>query len=319
MGKPKVLALPRSFSRAGEAIALLEQAGFEIVGNPLGRPLKEAELTQLIPEMDALITGIDEVTAKVLEAGSPKLRIAAKYGVGYDNIDVAAANRLGIPVTITPGAPTRSVAELTLTLMLSVARHIPAMNEEVRRGGWSRITGTELGGKVLGVVGLGAIGAEVVKRAFAFDMRIIAWDRNVRADMVEQYGVRYVAWEELLGEADFISLHAPAIPETAGMINKAALERMKKTAYLINTARGELVEEEELYAALAEGRIAGAGLDTFRQEPPVDLRLVGLPNVVTSPHVGSNTLEAGYRMARMAAEEVIRAWNKEPLRFGVQL
>lgn len=314
----KVVALPRSFSRSEEAKALLEQAGFDIVWNPAGRPLKEAELSELIKGADALITGIDEVTEKVLEAGAPGLKIVAKYGVGYDNIDVAAADRLHIPVTVTPGAPTRSVAELALSLMLSVARHIPQMNADVREGGWGRITGTELGGKVLGVVGLGAIGAEVVKRAAAFDMQIVAYDQNIRQDMVEKYGVRYVTLPELYRQSDFVTLHAPAIPETVGMINKESLSLMKKSAYLINTARGDLVVEEDLFEALSNGQIAGAGLDTFVQEPPASLDLVRLPNVVTSPHVGSNTVEAGYRMARMAAEEVIRVLAGEQPKFQVK-
>lgn len=313
----KVLALPRSFSRSEEAKALLAQAGIEVVGNPEGRPLKEAELAEWIQGADALITGIDEVTGKVLEAGAPRLKIVAKYGVGYDNIDVEAAARLGIPVTITPGAPTRSVAELTLSLMLAVARHIPQMNASVREGGWNRITGSELGDKVLGVIGLGAIGAEVVKRAAAFDMRIIAYDRHERPDLIERYGVRYVGLQELYAEADFVTLHAPAIPETVGMINKDSLAQMKKTAVLINTARGDLVVEEDLHAALSTGQIAGAGLDTFIHEPPLTRDIVGLPNVVTSPHVGSNTVEAGYRMARMAAEEVIRALSGEDPKFPV--
>ncbi|MNC30928.1 D-3-phosphoglycerate dehydrogenase [compost metagenome] len=315
---PKVVALPRSFSRSEEAKDLLMQAGFEIIWNTEGRPLKESELLEAIQGADALITGIDEVTGKVLEAGAPTLKIVAKYGVGYDNIDVGAADQLGIPVTITPGAPTRSVAELALSLMLSVARHIPQMNASVRDGGWNRITGTELGGKVLGVVGLGAIGTEVVKRAAAFDMQIIAYDAHVRQDLIDQYGVKYVTLPQLYALSDIITLHAPALPETIGMINKESLAQMKKTAYLINTARGDLVVEEDLYEALSNGQIAGAGLDTFIQEPPLSLNIVGLPNVVTSPHVGSNTVEAGYRMARMAAEEVIRVLSGEQPKFPVK-
>jgi D-3-phosphoglycerate dehydrogenase len=314
----KVLALPRSFSRSKEAKALLENAGMEIVWNPEGRPLKESELAELIRGADALITGIDEVTGKVLEAGAPTLKIVAKYGVGYDNIDVEAATRLGIPVTVTPGAPTRSVAELAMSLMLCVARHIPQMNASVKEGGWNRITGTELGGKVLGIVGLGAIGTEVVKRAVAFDMQVIAYSRNVRQELVDRYGVKYVTLPELYAQSDFISLHAPALPETIGMINKDALRQMKKTAYLINTARGDLVVEEDLYEALSTGQIAGAGLDTLIHEPPLHLDLVRLPNVVTSPHVGSNTVEAGYRMARMAAEEVIRVLSGQQPKFPVR-
>lgn len=314
----KVIALPRSFSRSEEARTILEQAGIEIVGNPKGKPLNEEELIDFIQGADALITGIDEVTEKVMQAGVPNLKIIAKYGVGYDNIDVKAAKRFGIPVTITPGAPTRSVAELTLALMLGAARNIPQMNASVREGGWNRITGSELGGKVLGIIGLGAIGAEVVKRASAFDMKIIASDRNARQDLIDKYDVKYVPQSELFAQADFVSLHAPSLPETIGLINRDTLRQMKKTAFLINTARGDLVVEEDLYAALTEGWIAGAGLDTFIVEPPVDPKIPRLPNVVCTPHVGSNTLEAGYRMACMAAEEVVRVLSGEVPNFEVK-
>lgn len=303
---PKVLVTARSFAKSPEAKAVLTQAGYEIQFNPFDRPLVENELIELIKGMDALVAGMDEVTDKVMEAGLPTLKIIAKHGVGYNTIDVAAANRRGIPVTITPGANNKSVAELAMGLMLSVARHTATMDKIVRNGGWNRITGNELGGKTLGVVGMGSIGSEVAKRAAAFDMKIVAYDVYPRQDLVDQYGVSYLPLQEVITQADFLSLHAPSLPETVGMINRETLQQMKKNAILINTARGDLVVEEDLIAALTDGTIAGAGLDTFANEPVQDKRLFNLDNVVMTPHAGANTHEAVTRMGVMAAEEVVR-------------
>lgn len=302
----KVLAAARSFAKSAEAKAVLAQAGFEIVLNPYDRPLKEHELLELINGMDAMVTGMDEVTAAVLAKGVPALKIVAKHGVGYNNIDIAAAKQHGVQVTITPGANTVSVAELALGLMLSLARKIPVMDRSVKAGSWDRLTGGELSGKTLGIVGLGNIGSEVVKRAHAFDMSIVAYDLFPRADLIEKYDVSYKPLAEVIAAADFLSLHAPATPETLGMINRTTLQTMKKNAFIINTARGDLIVEQDLYEALTTGVIAGAGLDTFAQEPPVNSPLFSLDNVVLTPHAGATTCEAVTRMGVTAAEEVVR-------------
>lgn len=317
MMQKKVLVAARSFARSPEAKAVLEAQGYELVLNTLDRPLEEAELLKLIPGIDALVAGNDAVTAAVIAAGAPTLKVIAKHGVGFNNIAVAAAKQHNIPVTITPGANSKSVADLALGLMLAVARRIPQMDHSVRDGSWGRITGSELGGKVLGIVGMGNIGGEVAKRAYGFDMKIIAFDVYPRQEFIDNYGVTYLPLAEVLAQADFLSLHAPALPETVGMINTNSLRNMKKTAYLINTARGDLIVEEDLYDALSQGVIAGAALDTFLQEPLRESRLFALNNIVLTPHAGANTHEAVIRTGIMAAEEVVRVLSGQPPKYPV--
>jgi D-3-phosphoglycerate dehydrogenase len=313
-----VLVTARSFALCDDAKAILESKGYSITWNPVGRPLKEQELLELIPGMDALITGTDEVSEEVIAAGLPNLKVIAKYGVGYDNIDVAAAKKQGIQVTFTPGVLTKSVAELAMGLMLCTARNTAAMDRLVRQGTWERITGTELSGKTLGIIGTGNIGREVAKRSAAFDMDIIAYDVWPNSAFAEKYGVRYVPLSELFEKADFISLHIPSTPETVGMINIESLQNMKNTAVLINTARGDLIIEEDLIRALQEGIIAGAGLDTFAVEPLRDERFFNFNNVVLSPHAGSNTRETLAKMSAMAANDVVAVLTGKPPHYPVR-
>jgi D-3-phosphoglycerate dehydrogenase len=301
----KVLVTARSFASCNEAKAILEGQDYLITWNPYGRPLNEQELVELMPGMDALITGTDEVTAKVIAAGMPTLKVIGKYGVGYDNIDVVAAKRQGVQVTFTPGVLTKAVAELAMGLLLSVARNIAAMDLLVRQGKWERITGTELSGKTMGIVGTGNIGKEVAKRAVAFDLNVIAYDVFPNSSFAAEYGIKYVELSELFKEADFISLHTPSTPETVGMVDMKCLQSMKNTAILVNTARGDLIVEEDLLKALQDGVIAGAGLDTFALEPLRDEQFFKLSNVVLSPHAGSNTHETVARMSIMVANDVI--------------
>lgn len=313
----KILITARSFTKVPEAKAMLESAGYQLVFNPHDRPLSEQELLALISGASALIAGLDEVTGSVIAAGLPTLKIIAKYGVGYENIDIATARAQGVAVTITPGANTKSVAELTMALMLTAARRITEMDRSIRQGTCQRLTGSELAGKVLGIIGLGNIGSEVAKRAAAFDMNIIAYDVLPRFTLTQQYGVRYKSLAEVLTEADFLSLHTPSTPETAGIINKTTLARMKKSAILINTARSNLIEETDLYDALKSGSLAAAGLDTFAHEPPGGSRLLTLDNIVFTPHAGANTHEAVRRMGISAAEEVIRVLSGQQPRHPV--
>ena len=315
--KRRVLVAARSFARSQAARAVLEAEGYELQFNPYDRPLREEELKELIRGAAALVAGNDAVTGAVIAAGAPTLRIIAKHGVGYNNIDVTAAGEYGIPVTVTPGANSKSVADLAMGLMLAVSRRIPQMDHSVRAGAWSRITGSELNGKVLGIVGMGSIGGEVAKRACGFDMKIIASDIRPRQEYAERYGVSYLSLPEVLAGADYLTLHAPAGPETAGMINKDTLRTMKKSAYLINTARGDLIVEEDLYEALLQGIIAGAALDTYACEPLRDSRWFGLDNVVLTPHTGANTYEAVDRTGVMAAEEVARVLSGRRPRHSV--
>ena len=303
----KVLITARSVAGNPQGVAILEAAGHQVFARAGERPWGEEEMLRLIGGMDAAIIGLDLVSARVLAAGFPALRIVARNGAGYSNVDVKAATELRIAVTVAPGANSISVAELVLGLMLSLARHIPALNAGVYQGDWGRALGHELQGKVLGVIGTGHVGSEVIKRAHAFGMSLVAFDIKPQPELSGQYGVRYVELDEVYRLADFLTLHAPATRETNGLINSRTLSLMKKTACLINAARGELIDETALYQALQTGALAGFAADTLIQEPPpADHPLLSLPNVVLTPHCGGYTQEAVSRASVIAAEEVVR-------------
>jgi D-3-phosphoglycerate dehydrogenase len=264
----------------------------------------EDELLALIGDCDAAIAGIDPYSARVLEA-APRLKIVARTGVGYDAVDVEAATRLGIVVTNAPASNAVSVAEHTMGLMWAVLRRAVPLHNALAAGRWERAPGFELAGKTLGIVGLGNIGQRVAVRARAFDMTVIATDPVRYEDFAERHGIRYVPLDELLRTADIVSLHAPLDATTRHMINRRTLEMLKPTAYLINCARGGLVDEEALVEALRSRRIAGAGLDVFEHEPRPHPGLAALDNVVLSPHLAGVTQEAIARMAAAGVRAVL--------------
>jgi D-3-phosphoglycerate dehydrogenase len=307
----KILVTARSFIKtSGRHKELLEQTGYQVVENPLDRPLKEAEMVELIRDADGAILGLDEVTAKVIEAGR-QLKVLSRYGVGVDRVDLKAATAAGVVVTNTPGTNHIAVAELTLGLMLSLARRIPEHDRIVKGGSWNRVRGTELAGKTLGIVGLGWISREVIRRAFAFDMRIVVQTAYPDKELADHYGVEYLPLERLVREADFISLHCAFTPERADLIGEKELRAMKPTSYLINTARGELVDEEALLVALQEGWIAGATMDAFKEEPATGSPLVKLNNFIATPHIGATTLESVIRMGILAVENALQVLRGE--------
>ncbi|MBU2703788.1 D-3-phosphoglycerate dehydrogenase [Sporomusaceae bacterium BoRhaA] len=315
--KEKIVIGSRARSRAPEMTKLLEERGYELVLNLFDRTLTEDELIERIKGASGMVAGSDKVTKRVLKAGAPTLKVVAKQGVGYNTIDVETAKKLGIAVTITPGANSRSVADLTLGLILSAARNIPTMDRAIRGGSWYRHTGSELGGKMLGIVGMGNIGGEVAKRAHAFGMKILAYDVYPRQDFVDLYDVHYTDLDELFRQADFVSLHAPAIPSTIGMVDSKRLQTMKPTAFLINAARGELVVEADLCEALKNQVIAGAALDVYSQEPPQKSALMDLENITFTAHAGAYTKEAIVGAGVMAAEEIIRVLSGQQAKFNV--
>ena len=263
----KVVVGSRSRSRSKEAMEILEKNGYILELNPFDRTMTEDELIERIKGASALVAGSDKVTKRVLEAGSPTLKIVAKQGVGYNTIDIEAAKELGIAVTITPGANSKSVADLTMGLILNAARNISGMDRAIRNNEWYRYTGCELNNKIIGIVGMGHIGGEVAKRAYAFGMKILAYDIYPRQDFIEKYNVTYVSLEKLFKQSDVITLHAPAIKATENMINRDSLNLMKSTAILVNAARGELINEEDLYEALKNKKIGFAALDVYKNEP----------------------------------------------------
>jgi D-3-phosphoglycerate dehydrogenase len=281
-------------------VDLLRATGWEII-----RPTKET-LDAELPTADALIVrSATRVTSAVLER-SPKLRVVGRAGVGVDNVDLDAATRRGVLVMNTPGGNAPSVAEHTLALMLSLARKIPALNAAMHAGRWekSKGQGTELRGKTLGLIGLGRVGAEVARRARSLEMRVLACDPFLTENAAREAGVVLVQLDQLLAESDFLSLHTALVPETERIINAANLAKTKRGAYLVNTARGELVDETALAEALRSGQLGGAGLDVFAVEPPKDSPLIGLANLVATPHVAGSTAEAQEEVGTLIAQQV---------------
>ncbi len=284
---------------------MLEQFASEIVCNPYNRPLMADELIPLLEGVDGYIAGVDDVSARVIDKAPSTLKVISRYGVGYDQVDIKACGQRGIVVTNTPGANAESVADLAFGLMLSVARQIPYADEQTKRGGWPRITGLELYGKTLGIIGLGAIGKGVARRAKGFSMRVLAYDPAIDEAFCRQYGVEISSIEEVLSKSDFISLHLPLKDETKHIINSNTISMMKDGAILINTARGGLVDEQAVYRALKAGKLRGFGTDVFEVEPPGKSPLFEFKNVVVTPHMGSSTVEAINAMANLAVKNLI--------------
>nr|PZN72526.1 MAG: phosphoglycerate dehydrogenase [Bacillota bacterium] len=287
------------------------------------RKVTYEELLEIIPEYDALITRSEtKVTAEVLARGA-RLKVVGRAGVGVDNIDVAAATERGVVVVNVPGANTYSTAEHAFGLLIAVARNIPQAHHALtREGRWDRqaFVGTELHGKTLGIIGLGRIGSEVAVRAKAFGMRVLAYDPYVPLSRAEHLGVTLVpTLRELLPEVDFLTIHAAKTPETSRLIGAAELALMKPTARIVNCARGGMVDEEALYRALKEGRLAGAALDVFAAEPCTDSPLFRLPNVVVTPHLSASTAEAQDANGRYIAQYVLRALRGELVPEAVNL
>ena len=293
----RVLCTPNTFAKRDASLrSTLEAAVREVIYNPFGRPLRAAEVRPLLKDVDGYIAGLDEVDASVVEAAD-RLRVIARYGVGIDRVDVATATANGILVTNTPGSNSAAVAELTIAFILSLARDIIRANEAVRRGEWPVLDGIGIRGKTVGLIGFGSVGREVAKRLKSFDCRLLAFDPYVQTEVADKYDVRLVSLETLVPEADFVSIHAPATDATVGMVNGEFLGRMKKGAFLINTARGDLVDEPALITALESRHLQGAALDCFRQEPPDrNSRLFRLPSVIFTPHTAAHTDDAMNQM-----------------------
>jgi len=304
---PRVLVTPVYLNGVeGPYRDVLLAGGLETYHPPKGLSLKDpAVLIEQLQGADAVLASVEPYTREVLAASS--LRVIARSGVGYDSVDVEAATELGIAVTCTPGANREAVAEHAVTLMLGVSHGFPARDNEARSGQWRRIPLPRLSGKTLGLVGLGDIGKAVVPVAMGLGMTIIAHDPAADRQFAEENGVRLRSLDELLAEADVVSLHLPATPETTNMINAESLARMKPGAILVNTARGGLVDEDALADALESGHLAGAGLDVFNTEPlPPASRLAKSDKVLLSPHMAGLDEEALRTMARLAADSIVR-------------
>jgi D-3-phosphoglycerate dehydrogenase len=279
---------------------LKEQPGWKIVLTN-----KDNLVAEIADAQALIVRSATKVTADLLDK-APKLRCVGRAGVGVDNIDLEAATKRGILVMSTPGGNAVSVAEHTFALMLSLARQVPKLDKAFHEGRWekSSAAGMELSGKTLGLIGLGRIGSEVAVRAEAFDMRVIGYDPYISEAAAKEFSVELVPLDRLLAESDFVSLHTALSPATQNLINAHSLAKMKKGAVIINAARGELIEEAALADALKSGHIGGAGLDVFAVEPPKNSPLVGLPNVVGTPHIAGSTTEAQEEVGTQVAVQV---------------
>ena len=281
--------------------------------------LAPSELLVAVRDADALLVRSEtRVTREVLEAGE-RLRVVARAGAGVDNIDVVAATERGVLVINAPGGNTVAAAEHTLAMLLAAARHIAPADAALKRGEWARtrFVGVEVRGKVLGIVGLGRVGTEVARRAQGLDMQVLVHDPYVSAEHASRLSMEPVELEPLLERADFVTVHTPLTEQTRGMLGASALARMKPTAYLVNCARGGVVDEAALLAALDQGGLAGAALDVFAVEPAADNPLVRHPRVVATPHLGASTVEAQEAVARQVAEQLLEVLEGRPAQFAV--
>ena len=312
MSKTRILITTTSFQDTpGRHHDLLPADQYEI--DRARGPLAEADILRLVGAHDAIICGDDAFTKPVLEKCLPKLKVLAKYGIGVDKIDIAAATALRIPVTFCPGVNHVTVAEHTFGLLLSLTRLIPQQDAMIKKGEWKRSTGRELAGKTMGILGLGRIGKEVAKRAKAFEMNVCAFDLYWDDAFARQVGVeRKETGEDVLKASEVVSLHMNLTEENKDYINLARIAFMRRGAYLLNCARGGLINQADVAAALKQGLIGGYGCDVVEPEP-IDKAnpLLGAPNVVFTPHTASRTYESVERQAMMAAENMIRVLRGE--------
>ncbi len=309
---PKVLITDNV---APEGIALLQKR----VPVDIKRGLSPDELIAAIPDYDALVVRSEtRVTESVIAAGS-NLKVVARAGIGVDNIDLDAATRAGVAVVNAPIGNTVAAAEHTMALILALARNVPQAYASMKKGQWQRsaFMGIEVRNKTLGIIGLGRVGSEVARRAASFGMRLIAFDPFVAPDFAARLGVAVMSLDELLPQADFVTLHTPLTPGTTKLISTPQLAKLKPGARLINVARGELVDEEALLEALENERLGGAALDVFTNEPPGDLPLLKHPRLVATPHLGASTEEAQREVAIEAAEQVLAVLEGQPARNTV--
>jgi len=306
----RVVVTPRSFGLHDHALrGELEREVAEVFYRP--GPLPAHELAAAVANADGLLAGVDEISAEVFER-APRLRVVARYGVGVDNVDLEAAAAHGVTVTVTPGANANAVAELTVALLLALARPLTQGRDRARAGEWPPLPGLEIRGRTLGLVGLGRIGSLVAEKASALGMRVLAHDPFVG----ESDHAELVDLDTLAAEADFLSLHAPVTDETRGLVDDALLSKLRVGAALVNTARGELIDEAALLRALDEGRLRGAALDVLRDEPPpAGHPLLDRDDVLVTPHMAPHTAEATTAMGRIALDELLAVLAGRPPRF----
>jgi glyoxylate reductase len=301
-----------------KALDDLVNSGHEVEVSQFDRILTAQELIEKSKDHDALLTLLtDKITKEVLDQLGDNIKIISNYAVGFDNIDIAAATEKGIVVTNTPcDEVNESVAEMTWALMLALARRVVEADQVTRQGaykGWEPaiFLGQLLRGKTLGIVGMGRIGGMVARRAKGFEMRVLYNNRSRDEKAEQETGAEFVEMDRLLSESDFVSIHVPLTDETRGMINSEKFSKMKHGIILINTARGPIVKEQDLVEALRDGKLGGAGLDVYENEPIINPELVGMENVIMTPHIASATHEAREAMGRLAVDAILGTFNDQ--------
>jgi phosphoglycerate dehydrogenase-like enzyme len=313
---PRVLIGPYLLrNQPGQFREIFTAAGFEPV-DPVGdNALTTEQLRPHLPEIDAMLAGGERMTPELF-AIAPRLRAIARTGVGYDQIDMAAATAHKVAVTITPGTNQESVAEQTMALLLALARRVVHNDRVIHSRGWDRALVAPVRGKTLGLVGMGRIGRAVALRALAFRMRVVAFDTVIDAEFDKRHGIERMSLDDLLATSDVVSLHLPLTDATRGMVNRDFLAKMCPGSYFINTSRGGLAVEADLRDALVSGRLAGAGLDVLNHEPPEPGNpLLGLANVILSPHIAGTDTQSMHDMANLAARTIVELhqnrWPKD--------
>ena len=309
---PKVLITPRSFAKySNEPYQKLEQAGIEVIKNPTGGVMSKEEMRLHIKGMDGVILGVGPMDADVLSAG--QLKAVSKYGVGTDNIDLAYCKTHNIEVTITKNANSAAVADYAFALLLGVARRMVEIDKGCRAGDWGKKVAVDVYGKKIGIAGLGAIGRGVAQRAKGFNMDVYGYDIYRDDAYLEENQITFATVDEMLRTCDFLSLHMPLTEETRNIINAASLKTAKKNLIIINTARGGIIHEDDLYEALKNNVIYGAGIDAFEHEPAINSKLLELDNVIVGSHCGASTEGAVDAMSNMAVDNIIRAFKEQGL------
>jgi D-3-phosphoglycerate dehydrogenase / 2-oxoglutarate reductase len=308
----KILLTTTSFQDTpGEHHDLLAKTGWEIIR--ARGPLNEADTLALVGDIDGYICGDDAITRKVLEKARPKLKVLSKYGIGVDKIDVKSATEFGIPVLFTPGVNHTTVAEHNFLLLLALEKNFLFHTDSTRSGGWKRKTGHELLDKTIGIIGMGRIGREVAIRAKTFGMKVLGFDLHWDEKFASEHGLQHAkTLDDIYKNSDYVSLHTNLTPETRNMINAASIAKMKKGVLILNCARGEVVNTNDMVAGLKSGQVGGYGTDVLDQEPPpADHPLLQLPNVVCTPHIASRTYESVVRQATTSVKNLILAMNGE--------
>ena len=305
---PKIAVTPPSFCKS--QLLKTELLGHfpNAVFNEKDEYLSGPELIDFLTDADAALIGRDPINAELIRS-LPKLRMIAKYGVGLDNLDQKALGRAGIELRVTSGTNRRSVAELTLGFMIGLCHNMSSGSEQLKSGNWHREGGQELSGKSIGIIGCGNVGQELVRLLQPFQCRIWVRDIADRSGFCREFGAVETGFDEIIEEVDILTLHVPLTENTENLIDKPVLEKMKPSAFLVNTSRGRVVHQGDLHHALVAGEIAGAGLDVFWEEPPTESEFLRLPNLIVTPHIGGNAREAVSAMGRAAIHNLVEYFN----------